>query len=157
MTASVTIVRAGPGDRDQVLALVETLLRELEDEPDEFEGLDRTRVLRDLAAAGDRWNAFLARGEGGRIVGLATVVETFAIYAGGNYGVIDEMFVLPGERSRGTGACLIEAVKDYGRGRGWVRVDVTAPPGDHRRRTVRFYESQGFVFTGPKLRCRLVP
>jgi hypothetical protein len=41
------------------------------------------------------------------------------------------------------------------RERGWRRLDVTAPPGDAWRRTVAFYEKNGFVFTGPKLRLRI--
>jgi hypothetical protein len=32
---------------------------------------------------------------------------------------------------------------------------VTAPPGDAWKRTVAFYEANGFVFTGPKLRRAL--
>lgn len=55
----------------------------------------------------------------------------------------------------GVGRRLIEAVKAYGSTRGWLRLDVTAPPEPEWQRTVRFYEEQGFVFTGPKLRCRL--
>jgi GNAT superfamily N-acetyltransferase len=82
-------------------------------------------------------------------------METFALYAGGSYGVIDEMYVDPAHRAGGVGRLLIDAVKDLARRKGWVRVDVTAPPGERWRRTVRFYEKQGFVFTGPKLRFKL--
>ena len=137
------------------MALVERLLRELEERPEEFSGLDRGRTLRDLEAAGDRFAAFLARTPEGEAVGVLTVVETLAIYAGGRYGVIDEMYVAPGHRSEGVGARLVAAAKEHGRRRGWVRIDVTAPPEKRWERTVRFYERQGFVFTGPKLRCRL--
>ena len=91
----------------------------------------------------------------GEAVGILTVTETFAIYAGGRYGVIDEMYVDPGHRSAGVGRGLLEAAKELGRVRGWRRIDVTAPPGDAWGRTVRFYEGHGFVFTGPKMRCLL--
>ena len=34
----------------------------------------------------------------------------------------------------------------------WVRVDVTAPESPRWERTRRFYEREGFTFTGPKLK-----
>lgn len=151
----IEIRRAGPQDRQTVLELVERLLTELEDLPKEFAGLDRDRTLFDLANAGDTFTAFVARTMSGEAVGVLTVSETFAIYAGGRYGVIDEMYVDPGHRSAGVGRGLLEAAKELGRVRGWRRIDVTAPPGAAWDRTVRFYEGHGFVFTGPKMRCLL--
>ncbi len=151
----IRIVRATAADRETVVALVERLLEELEDRPEEFAGLDRERVLREVEASGEAFTAFLARRPGGDAVGVVTVVETLAIYAGGRYGVIDEMYVAPECRGAGVGRLLIEAAKELGRQRGWVRLDVTAPPEKKWERTVKFYEKQGFVFTGPKLRCRL--
>jgi GNAT superfamily N-acetyltransferase len=150
----IEIVRAGAADRGTVLDLVERLLVELEEKPEEFAGLDRGRVLAALEAAGDRFAAFLAR-EAGEPVGVLTLTEHFAIYAGGRYGVIDELYVAPGRRSAGIGRRLVEAAAAFGREKGWRRIDVTAPPGAAWGRSVRFYESRGFVFTGPKLRLDL--
>ena len=150
----IEIVRAGAADRAAVLDLVERLLVELEEKPGEFAGIDRVRVLADLAVAGDRFAAFLAR-EGGRDIGVLTLTEHVAIYAGGKYGVIDELYVSPKHRSAGVGARLIEAAKAHGAARGWRRIDVTAPPGAAWERSIRFYEGLGFVFTGPKLRLDL--
>ena len=151
----IRIVEASQEDHEQVLDLVQRLLKELEDHPNEFEGIDRSKVLRELAEVGGRYTALLALDGAGRVVGVTTVMESFAIYAGGNYGIIDEMYVVPGQRSRGTGKLLIEAVKELGRRKGWLRIDVTTPPEDRWKRTVKFYEEQGFVFTGPKMRFRL--
>ncbi|HTR02127.1 MAG TPA: GNAT family N-acetyltransferase [Thermoanaerobaculia bacterium] len=148
------IVRAGAADRAAVLDLVERLLVELEERPDEFAGIDRGRVEAALEAAGDRFAAFLAR-DGGRAIGVLTVTEHVAIYAGGRYGVIDELFVAPERRSTGVGERLIAAARAHARERGWRRIDVTAPPGPAWTRSVRFYERLGFVFTGPKLRLDL--
>ena len=149
------VVQATPAHRATVLELVGKLLRELEDSPDEFAGLESTRVLRDLEAAGDRFTAFLALSDADEPVGVATLFEAFAIYAGGSYGVIDEMYVDPAWRGSGVGSRLLEAVREHGRDRGWVRIDVTAPPEKRWERTVRFYEREGFVFTGPKMRLML--
>jgi|SRR6185436_5805827 len=99
----IRIRHAGPGDRGSVLALAETLLWELEDSPDEFRGIERGRILRDLEEAGERFTAFLA------------------VYAGGNYGIIEEMYVAPEHRCRGVGRQLLEAVAEEGRRRGWIR------------------------------------
>lgn len=150
----IEIRRAGPQDRQIVLDLVERLLAELEESPNEFAGLDRARTLFDLASVGDTFIAFLAR-ISGEAIGVLTVTETFAIYAGGRYGVIDEMYVVPERRSSGVGRVLVEAAKELGMVRGWRRIDVAAPPGPAFERAIRFYEEQGFVFTGPKLRCLL--
>lgn len=142
-------------EKETTLALVRKLLRELEGESDEFDGVDEEKLLRELAQNEARFNAFAARNERGEYVGILTLVETFAIYAGGNYGVIDEMYVAPEYRGRGVGKMLLEAAKAHGRAQHWLRLDVTAPPEEQWQRTVKFYEREGFVFTGPKLRCKL--
>lgn len=151
----VRVVRARPGRLDIVLDLVNRLLAELGDTSGEFDRRSPAKTRGDLEGCGDRFAAFLAETDGGEAVGVVTVMEAFAIYAGGNYGIIDEMYVAPSYRSRGVGRQLIDAVKAHGHAREWLRLDVTAPPEPEWQRTVRFYEDQGFTFTGPKLRCML--
>ena len=150
------IVKAEPDQTRIVLRLVKELLLELEDQPEEFVGFDEGKVLGDMNKAGERYTAFLAQSSGGEWVGVVTIMEAFAIYANGNYGIIDEMYVAPPYRSQGVGKQLIDWVKQLGQQRGWLRIEVTAPPGKKWQRSVRFYESQGFVFTGPKLRFMFV-
>jgi len=150
----IEIRRARAAERGVVLDLVEALLAELEERPEEFAGIDRRRVVAALEAAGDRFVALLAV-DGRRAVGVLTLTEHFAIYAGGRYGVIDELYVAPEHRSGGVGARLVAAARTHGIRRGWRRLDVTAPPGPAWKRSVRFYERLGFVFTGPKLRLDL--
>ncbi len=148
----VEIFAALEADRPVVVRLVARLLAELEDSPAEFAGLDEAGALRSLGTDGSAFHAFLAREGGNEPVGVLTLAETFAIYAGGRYGVIDELYVAPEHRSSGIGRRLLDAAVTFGRARGWRRIEVTAPPGPKWERTVRFYESQGFIFTGPKLR-----
>jgi GNAT superfamily N-acetyltransferase len=131
------------------------LLEELGKEGEELSGLDRKKVLTEWQQAGERFNAFVARNENGSILGILTLVETFAIYANGNYGVINEMYISPEYRSAGIGALLIDAAKELGRKKGWARIDVTAPESERWERSRRFYEKQGFAFTGPKLKILL--
>ncbi|WP_372368133.1 GNAT family N-acetyltransferase [Candidatus Uabimicrobium sp. HlEnr_7] len=84
-----------------------------------------------------------------------TVVQAFAVYANGYYGIINEMYVEPEYRWHGIGAKLIEAAITWGKDKGWPRVDVTAPESSTWKRTQLFYERQGFVFSGPKLKIML--
>jgi GNAT superfamily N-acetyltransferase len=152
---TVTVVRATSEQLPLVLRLVQRLLMELSDDPAEFDGWDPARVLPALEAADDRFIALLAQTPEGQVVGVATLAEAVAAYAHGRYGIISELYVVPSHRSHGVGQRLLDAVKDYGRERGWRRVDVTAPPEARWVRTVDFYQRNGFVFTGPKLRCQL--
>lgn len=148
----ITVERIGQEKANLIVEYVTRLLEELRDEP--FE-LHLEKIMADWNASGDRFIAFVALDGDGAVAGITTVVESFAIYANGNYGTINEMYVAPQHRSRQVGRMLIDAVKEYAGEKGWHRIDVTAPAGDAWKRTVSFYEKQGFVFTGPKLKFRL--
>lgn len=150
----VNITKATAEEFETVLIWVQKLLDELGDESDEFDIINKEKVLQDIVSNRDRFIAFFAR-EDTAIIGVLTLMESFAIYAGGFYGVIDEMYIAPDFRSQGIGELMLEAVKEFGRQKGWARIDVTAPPEKKWARTVRFYEKNGFEFTGPKLRLAL--
>ena len=100
----------------------------------------------------DGFNVFLAINAEGEAVGAITLAESFAIYAGGHFGIICELYVAPAYRSQGVGKKLLNAVKEIAKEKGWKRIDVTAPPEEKWVPTVKFYEREGFTFTGPKMR-----
>jgi GNAT superfamily N-acetyltransferase len=127
LPTGLRIDRLAIADSPAVFGAVNSLLLELGEEGDEAGITDTEAVLAAWRAAGDRFQAFAAREGDGAVAGLLTLFESFAIYAGGAYGVINEMYVAPAHRSSGVGAALIEAAAAYGRGRGWTRLDVTAP------------------------------
>lgn len=149
-----------------VLALIEELLAELGEEGQEFSGVDREKLQADIqgnmgtdadaepgsASGYGRFLALLAKDESGDAIGVLTLSASFALYAGGEYGVIDEMYVRPEYRCRGAGRQLLEAAVAIARRRRWFRLDVTGPLDERGDRAVRFYEKRGFEFTGPKLR-----
>src|SRR5262245_57686970 len=151
----VRVVEVGPEEAALVFGLVAGLLRELGEEGDEAGDLQAAALASAWREGTSRHRAFVAYLAEGTAVGVATVTEAFAVYANGHYGIINEMFVVPEHRSAGIGSALIEAVKAAGRERGWRRIDVTAPESPRWARARGFYEREGFVFTGPKLKLLL--
>jgi len=151
----IVIKPAGIEQAETVFALVEKLLFELRENAEDSAMFDRDKVINNWNSVSDRFVAFIAY-DGDQAAGVITLVECFAIYAGGSFGIINELYVAPEYRSRKIGRQLLETVKDFGRSRGWKRIDVTAPPGPRWERTVRFYEREGFLFTGPKLKFHII-
>ncbi len=90
--------------------------------------------------------------DGNTAVGLITLTESQAVYAGGKYGTIDEMFILPEHRNRGVGSLALQEIVKVAALKGWKRIDVTAPTDDKWQATVEFYNRNEFHFTGPKLK-----
>jgi GNAT superfamily N-acetyltransferase len=152
----IRVRAARPAERRRVLDLVERLLAELGEEGEETGLLPKRAVAASWGRRGRAVAAFLAFDETGRAIGVTTLSESWAAYAGGAYGIVNEMYVVPEQRSRQVGAALIAAVREHGRRRGWRRIDVTAPTSPRWDRSRRFYENLGFVFTGPKLKLLLV-
>ena len=58
-------------------------------------------------------------------IGFFTLTTSQAIYAGGQYGIIDEMYVIPKYRSMKIGSSIIHEIKNIGKEKGWKRIDVT--------------------------------
>ncbi len=85
-------------------------------------------------------------------MGVITLHECAAIYAGGVFGEISELYVTPAFRSQGVAAALLLEAQAEGVARGWKRLEVGAPTQPKWHRTLAFYETQGFLETGPRLR-----
>ncbi|WP_185735544.1 GNAT family N-acetyltransferase [Burkholderia sp. Bp9090] len=89
------------------------------------------------------------------VVGVILVNEGIAMFAGGAFGQITELYVTPVHRSAGVAAELLREVTGLGRARGWCRIDVGAPHQPNWYRTVAFYKLNGFVEVGPRLKLVL--
>lgn len=139
-------------DAQQVFELVFRLLHELGDEAEDLGPLQSEKVLQEWRAADRRFMVMVAKDQQGAVLGFMTLSEAFALYTNGNYGIINELFVVPEYRSNGVGAALLEAAKEIGRDRSWTRIEVTAPEGEQWARSKCFYEKNGFIFAGPKLK-----
>jgi GNAT superfamily N-acetyltransferase len=148
------VIRATPADFERVGGLTFELLDEL------FPELGYQRdvciaTAKTLLAGEARVWSFIATRSDGRDIGVVMLNECSAIYAGGQFGEISELYVAPDSRSIGVGAQLIAAVAGFGRERGWANLEVGAPSVPVWQRTVDFYLRTGFEEVGPRLDLRL--
>lgn len=88
----------------------------------------------------------------GRTAAFFTLAESFAFFAHGSYGILNELWVTPEVRSRGVGKDVIDFCVRFATAQRWTRIDVSAPPNAEWDRTFAFYQKRGFTFTGRKLK-----
>ena len=147
MTSSIVVHQAGSNQAERVGRLAYDLLTELY--PDtKFKQEFFTDAARALLDNGEGVWAFLATEEDARDVGLVTLNECAAIYAGGRFGEISELYVVPEYRSKSVGALLLDTAISFGRKRGWPNLEVGAPNPPTGQRTVDFYLRNGFELGG---------
>jgi GNAT superfamily N-acetyltransferase len=151
LTMGFHCYRAATPDVPAVIGLVEQLYAEISHD------LPADRVVAGAHAfvALDRAFALLAVDEAGPPVGLLTLIECSAIYAGGSFGTIQELYVQSDVRDRGIGHVLLEEAKRIGRARGWSRLEVTATLERVLPRSVEFYRRNDFDDSGPRLKLHL--
>jgi len=148
----MTIIKELPiGKFETIFEQVQLLLTELREEPSQSADQYKDKILADWKRRPDQHVVFAAYDDD-IIVGIITLSESFAIYAEGYHGIINELYVTPDYRSGGIGQLLLERAKKYAKERSWLRIEVTAPAGEKWERTVAFYLREGFQSAGPKLR-----
>ena len=148
----VIVEMASPDEYETVGALVSRLLIELFPDEDKYRNPEKhISAAKNLLQSEDKVWALVAKTGSGEIVGVLTLNECAAIYAGGNFGEISELYVDSSQRSSGIGAKLIDTAKQVGIHKGWPEIEVGAPPQPEWKRTVDFYISRGFVYSGPRL------
>ena len=150
---NIRIDRAGPDDLSDIKLLLKALYLELGEESVSVSFLTGS-LIREVIQSGQTL-VFLARKTGNDIAGLVTLTECQSIYAGGKYGLLDELYVLPEFRSEGIGRKLIGKIISVARERKWKRIDVTTPADPGWEGTVKFYKDSNFVFTGQKFKLTL--
>jgi len=150
MEPRIVVQQAGPGEFERVGQLIYELLAEL------YPDLGYKRnvcvdTARTLLTDRDGVWSFLATTHDDRDVGVVMLNECAAIYAGGRFGEISELYVVPDARSKNVGSLLTEAVVAFGRKREWPFIEVGAPSVPAWQRTVDFYLKHGFEEIGPRL------
>ncbi|NUO03779.1 MAG: GNAT family N-acetyltransferase [Saprospiraceae bacterium] len=141
----ITFRIADASDSAAVSILLAALFEEVEGSPDAEEINEIFAEMED----DDSHSTLLALDDDGDIVGIVTLVECLSISAGGKYGVINELYVVPEYRSEGVGKMLVDEVKQLAENLGWKRIELTTP-GDEFSKTIRFYEREGFYRIGPR-------
>ncbi len=150
------IRKAGARDSNIVAEMAAQLLSELSGNPVGIKPLlGIAKVL--LASESSHFTVLLAYpgDDPSRYVGLLTIAEVSALYACGSFGVIQEFYVAPAERSKGIGHLLLKEAINHGRQCGWSRIEVGAPDLPKWVRTVDFYRREGFQEIGPRLKLAL--
>lgn len=109
---------------------------------------DDTRARLSELIGREKYFVFLARGTDDTPAGFITLCESYALYAEGAFGTIQELYVRPEHRSNELGLQLASLAKTFGSSRGWTRLEVTTPPLPEFDRPLAFYERQGFSKTG---------
>jgi GNAT superfamily N-acetyltransferase len=87
--------------------------------------------------------AVLAKDPSGVAVGVLTLTQSFALYAGGEYGVIDEMYVRPEYRGQDLERQLLDEAVAIAQRRRWFHLDITGREGDQAQRAARFSRGLG--------------
>ena len=154
MKPEVVVRQADPVEFESVGHLVYELLMELYPDAAYQRDVFADTATTLLTGREGVWS-FLAKTPDQRNVGVVTLNECAAIYAGGRFGEISEFYVVPDSRSKGVGTLLIEAVIAFGRERGWRNIEVGAPSPPTWRRTIDFYLRHGFEEVGPRLDLEL--
>ncbi|MCB2134557.1 MAG: GNAT family N-acetyltransferase [Rhodobacteraceae bacterium] len=149
---NIQIRQISIGDADMVATMIADLL-------DEFApgaGPDAASLIPTARAvlAQPTVTALLAEADG-LPAGLAMLNDCAAVYAGGAFGEITELYVRPDLRSQGIAAQLLAEAGRIGRIRGWRRIEVGAPEQPVWARTLAFYRREGFVEVGPRLKMPL--
>ena len=81
-------------------------------------------------------------------IAVSTFTETYALYAAGKIGVIQEFYVIPEFRSTGIGSLLIEKVRNYGQNNNWSCIELCTPPLPEFERALNFYQENGLTPVG---------
>lgn len=145
----VSLDRVSATDVDAVAGLIHELLDELDD----GKGPSRSEVRATTGLLIDNGLALgvmaLVEGEP---AGVLMLNQCAAVYAGGRFGEITELYVVPKYRSRGIAPKLIAEAKTIAEEHDWKRLEVGAPPQPAWGRTLSFYLREGFEEVGPRLR-----
>jgi len=110
----------------------------------------------DLDSTSERCRELIRDGHYAAIIGeyenlpiaVVTMTETYALYAGGKIGVIQEFYIAPKYRASGVGSMLIEHVKEYALQHHWSSIELCTPPLPEFERTLNFYQKNGLIPVG---------
>ena len=147
---TIYIKHASTIDSQLVAQQVINLLAELDSlEITSFDLEHYTQVTKKLMSEG-KILALLAYKDD-EVIGVLTLNSCCAIYNGGEFGEICELYVKSEFRSAKVGKLLIDEAVKIAQQKGWGRIEVGAPSYAEWSRTIAFYKGYGFEEIGPRL------
>lgn len=151
MSENLILVDATIDESEVVGDFITQLLLELSPEStDEVLAMNINKIAQGLLRSSSIL-AILAK-IGKDFVGVVTMHQCAAVYAGGYFGEISELYVSPQYRKHGVGKCLVEAAMEKCDARGWKRLEVCSPPVTVTS-VGEFYVEMGFTNIGNRFRC----
>ncbi len=135
-----------------IISLLSELYLELGEEAESISYLT-TNLVKDILQSG-KTEIYLIKCDKA-ILGIFSLTESQAIYSGGYYGSLDEMYIKPEYRNNGIGKIGIQKIRMIAKEKGWKRVDVTTPTEKKWETTINFYRNCDFAFTGSKFKLQI--
>ncbi|GGF28080.1 GNAT family N-acetyltransferase [Flavobacterium limi] len=83
--------------------------------------------------------------------GMITIAQGTAIYNGGDFGVITELYVDRNIRSKGIGKLLIQSALEFARTKNWKKVEVGAPAKSNGQEPLNSTRRMDLRKKGPNL------
>ncbi|GIQ69606.1 acetyltransferase [Xylanibacillus composti] len=146
----VQLIRAEAAHAEAIVPLYQALMQEIADRSGQAPltgSANPTEACRQSIEQG-KYTAFLAQEGDGDAVGFLSLCESFSLYAGGSFGIIQELYVKPAFRSKGIGQLLLQAAYRHAKEQNWSRLEVNTPPLPAFTTTFSFYANKGFTVSG---------
>lgn len=153
-----TIKKATKDDSGLVSKLICELLKDLNERSGSNFIIDSSKVENTCIEllSRDNFAGYIAENTlTNEAIGVITIAQATAIYNGGDFGVITELYVNRNLRSVGIGKSLIKNALEFARAKGWKKIEVGAPNKTEWPRTIEFYKKNGFEEKGLKLRISI--
>jgi GNAT superfamily N-acetyltransferase len=141
MPAAIRLAQTS--DADSIASLVQSYWKF-----ETISGFERSRIttlLTEFLRHRERGACWLAM-QDDQPIGYLLAVYVFSLEHGGTMAEIDELFVVPEQRSNGVGVALLREAEREMQRAGLVRVQLQLSPGN--RRAKLFYEQNGFQLRG---------
>lgn len=153
---NINIIKCDRNHSEIISDLIIDLLKDFNDRSGSSFVVDRNSIIETTNKLIDRetFGCYVAF-ENQVPIGLITISHSFAIYNGGDFGIITELYVDKQKRSCGLGKLLLEKAYEFAKQHNWTKLEVGAPNKSEWPRTIDFYKENGFEEKGPKLRLNL--
>ncbi|MDL4842349.1 GNAT family N-acetyltransferase [Aquibacillus rhizosphaerae] len=140
------IKRAKVENYRAITELFEELIKEISEKtskPSKLPPISQTLELCKYYLESETYIVFVAEVDD-QIVGFLSLCSSYSLYAGGEFGVIQEFFVSPAHRSKKIGSKLLVEAIQSGEKFGWKRIEVATPPLPQFNQSFMFYRNNSF-------------